>query len=105
VKAKWYDLAHPASAYTFPREALIHRVRFDRDYMHLELTDGRVVSVALWWIPTLHNASLVDREKYEISQDRKMIIWDPDKCSINDEVRVDDYLGNRPANDAIQEKE
>jgi hypothetical protein len=44
------------------------------------------------WIPTLHNASPEEREKYEISEDRKMIIWDPEKSSINDEVRVDDYL-------------
>lgn len=89
---KWYDIAYPASAYTFPQEALLHRVRFDKEYMHLELTDGRVLSVPLWWIPTLHNAAPEEREKYEISQDRKMVIWDPDKCSINDEVRVDDYL-------------
>jgi len=103
--AKWYDIAYPASAYTFPLEALLHRVRFDSDYMHLELTDGRVLSVPLWWIPTLHNAAPEEREKYEISQDRKMIIWDPDKCSINDEVRVDDYLAPHPTNDAAQEKE
>lgn len=104
-KAKWYDIAYPASAYTFPREALLHRVRFDNDYMHLELTDGRVISVPLSWIPTLHNAMPEEREKYEISKDRKMIIWDPDKCSINDEVRVDDYLAPRPTSDTVQEKE
>ncbi len=90
--AKWYKIPYPASAYTFPREALLHRVRFDNDYMHLELTDGRILSVPLWWIPTLHNAEPEEREKYEISRDRKMIVWDPDKCSINDEVRIDDYL-------------
>ena len=28
-----------------------------------------------------------------------MIVWNPDKCSINDEVRVDDYLGIHPAGD------
>ncbi|MEP0807409.1 MAG: DUF2442 domain-containing protein [Chloroflexota bacterium] len=97
TKTKWYDIAYPASAYTFPREALIHRVRFDSDYMHVELTDGRIVSIPLWWIPTLHNATPEEREKYEISQDRKMIIWDPDKCAINDEVRIDDYLVPRAA--------
>jgi hypothetical protein len=101
---KLYDVAYPASAYTFPREALLHRVRFDKDYMHLELTDGRIISVPLWWIPTLHNAAPEDREKYEISQDRKMIIWDPDKCSINDEIRVDDYLAGRPTIHTKQEE-
>ena len=92
---KRYKIQYPVSAYTFPREALLHRVRFDNDYMHLELTDGRILSVPLWWIPTLHNAEPEEREKYEISRDRKMIVWDPDKCSINDEVRIDDYLAPR----------
>lgn len=103
--AKWYDITYPASAYTFPREALLHRVRFDNDYMHLELTDGRIISVPLSWIPTLHNATSEEREKYEISKDRKMIIWDPDKGPINDEVRIDDYLAPRPTNDTGQVKE
>jgi len=93
---KWYEIPYPASAYTFPREALLHRVRFDDNYMHLELTDGRVLSVPLWWNPTLHNAEPEEREMYEISPDRKMIIWDPDKCSINDEVRIEDYITPHP---------
>ena len=92
---RWYGIPYPASAYTFPREALLHRIRFDNDYMHLELTDGRILSVPLGWIPTLHNADPDEREKYEISRDRKMIVWDPDKCAINDEVRVDDYLASK----------
>ena len=101
---KWYDIGYPASAYTFPREALLHNVYFDDDFMHLELTDGRKLSVPLWWIPTLHNAP-EEREKYEFSQDRKMIIWDPDKGSINDEVRIDDYLAPRTAKSNVQNKE
>ena len=100
---KWYDIAYPASAYTFPREAVLHRVRFDKDYMHLELTDGRILSVPLSWIPTLHNAAPEEREKYEISQDRRMIIWDPDKCSINDEIRIEDYLAGHPTGHTAQE--
>lgn len=103
--SKWYDITYPASAYTFPREALLQHVRFDEDYMHLELTDGRTLSVPLGWIPTLHNAPPEEREKFEISQDRKMIIWDPEKCLINDEVRIEDYLAPRPESDAGKDKE
>jgi hypothetical protein len=40
----------------------------------------------------LHNALPEERAKFEISRDRTMIIWDPDKCAINDEVRIADYL-------------
>ncbi|HID64398.1 MAG TPA: DUF2442 domain-containing protein [Anaerolineae bacterium] len=92
-EVKRYEVQYPISAYTFPNEACIHRVHFDDEYMHVELTDGRRVSVPLWWIPTLYNAPPEEREKYEINRRRTMIIWDPDKCAINDELRIADYLG------------
>ncbi|MCI0562012.1 MAG: DUF2442 domain-containing protein [Nitrososphaera sp.] len=92
-EVKRYKVQYPISAYTFPKEVRIHQVRFDDEYLHVELTDGRKLSVPLWWIPTLHNASPEEREKYEINRSRTMIIWDPDKCSINDELRIADYLG------------
>ena len=60
--------------------------------MDMELTDGRVLSVPLWWIPTLYHALPEEREKYEINQSRTMLIWDPDTCAINDEMRISDYL-------------
>jgi hypothetical protein len=92
-QVKQYKIQYPISAYTFPHEARIHQVRFDDEYMHVELTDGRVLSVPLLWIPTLYNAAPEEREKYEINRNRTMIIWDPDKCTINDEVCIADYLG------------
>jgi len=90
---KHYKIQYPISAYTFPHEARIHQVRFDDEHLHLELMDGRALSIPLLWIPTLYNASAEERMKYEISRDRTMLIWDPDKCAINDEVRLADYLG------------
>jgi len=93
--SKWYDIAYPATDYTFPREALVHDVHFDNEYLHFELTDGRILSIPLSWIPTLHNAAPEEREKFTISRDRKMVIWNPDQCTINDEVRIDDYLITR----------
>jgi hypothetical protein len=94
-QVKWYEVPYPASAYTFPRESLIHDVRFDDEYIQVELTDGRVLSVPLWWVPSVHNAPMEEREKYEISRDRRIVIWDPDHCAINDEMRIDDYLAAR----------
>jgi hypothetical protein len=96
-ETKWYEIAYPASAYTFPHETLIHQVRLDQQYFHFELTDGRILSVPLSWIPTVHNALPQERAKYEISGDRKRVIWDPDKCAINDELRIDDYLVPTPS--------
>jgi hypothetical protein len=91
----WYKVPYPASAYTFPGESLIHDVHFDNDTIHIGLTDGRVLSVPLWWVPSVHNAAMVEREKFEISRDRRMVVWDPDHCAINDEMRIDDYLAAR----------
>jgi hypothetical protein len=56
------------------------------------LLDGRILSVPLTWIPSVHNAPPHERAKFEIGDDRRRVIWDPDRCAINDEVCVDDYL-------------
>jgi len=95
-EVKRYTVQYPVSAYTFPNEVRIHQVWFDEEYMHVELTDGRLLAVPLWWIPTLYNASPDERDKFEINQSRTMIIWDPSKCAINDELRIADYLGTAP---------
>src|SRR5689334_4990053 len=93
MKVKRYKIKHSIDEYTFPKEAYIHSVTFDTNYMHVELTDERVLSIPLMWIPTLYNASDEDRRKFEISQNRRMIIWDPEKSGINDEINIVDYLG------------
>jgi len=90
---KQYSIQYPISAYTFPADARIHQVQIDDEYIHVELIDERIISIPLWWIPTVYNATPDEREKYEISRNRTMIIWDPDKGVINDELRVADYLG------------
>ncbi len=87
-----FEVQHPISAYTFPREARIEQVRFDDQYLHVVLADGRKVSVPLSWIPTLASAPPEEREKYEISPSRRMLVWDPAKCAINDELSIADYL-------------
>ena len=100
IKVKRYRVQHSIDEYTFPEEAYIHAVRFDEKYIHIELTDRRIISIPLWWIHTVYNASAEDREKFEINQSRTMIIWDPNKCGINDEISISDYLG--PARDEIR---
>ena len=93
VQVKRYKIQYSVDQYTFPKDATIHAVRIDEKHIHIELTDQRILSIPLWWIPTVHNASVEDRQKFEISQSRTMIIWNPDKCGINDEINITDYLG------------
>ena len=49
-----------------PKTALAQSVRFDKEMMHVELTDGRVISVPLAWFPTLKSAKPKERAKVEI---------------------------------------
>ena len=93
MKVKRYKIQHSIDEYTFPKAVYIHDVRFDEKHMHVELTDGRILSIPLWWIPTVYNATHEARKKIEINQSRTMIIWDPAKCGINDEISIADYLG------------
>ena len=100
VQVKRYKIQYSIDEYTFPKEATIHAVKIDGKYIQVELTDQRIISIPLWWIPTVYNASAEDREKFEINQSRTMIIWNPDECGINDEINITDYLG--PARDEIR---
>ena len=93
IQVKRYKVQRSIDEYTFPKEAVIHAVRFDEKHIHVELTNKRIISIPLWWIPTVYNASAENREKFEISQSRTMIIWNPDVCGINDEINILDYLG------------
>ncbi len=59
----------------FPSQALAKSVRFDDEMMHVELTDGRIISVPLIWFPALHEASAAGRAKYEISGGGLSLHW------------------------------
>lgn len=100
IQIKRYKIQHSIDEYTFPQEAHIHDVRFDEKFIHVELTDQRVISIPLWWIPTVYNAGMEDRKKFQINQSRTTIIWNPEKCAINDEISIADYLG--PGRDEIK---
>ena len=93
IPVREFKIQYPLRDYTFPKEALIDKVRFDAAYMHVTLTDERVLSIPLRWIPTLYHASPEEREKYQINHTKRMIVWDPSICEINEDIRIEDYLG------------
>jgi len=93
MPGKKYKVQYPLRDYTFPKEVKIASVRFDATYLHVTLTDERILSIPLKWIPTLYHAKPGEREKYEINRTKRMLVWDPAKSEINDEIRIEDYLG------------
>ena len=47
VQTKRYKVQHSIDEYTFPKEAYIHAVKFDEKFIHIELTDQRIISIPL----------------------------------------------------------
>lgn len=92
-EVKYYPVKYPRSAYIFPKGARVYSARIDEKYLHIELMDGRLLAIPLHWIPTLNNAPPDEREKFEINDSRTRLIWDPEKCAIEEEVLIADYLG------------
>lgn len=95
MSARHYPVKYRASDYTFPTDDAIETVCFDDTYLHIELVDGRILSVPLAWIPSLRDAPPAEREKVQISPDRSLLFWDPDKGEINEILRLSDYLVTR----------
>lgn len=90
--ARRYPIRYRIHDYTFPTGDTIETVRFDNEYIHIEFVDERVLSIPLHWIPPLRDASPAAREKYQISDDRTAIIWDPEESEVNEILRLSDYL-------------
>jgi len=93
ASVKTFKIRYALKDYTFPKHVKIDKVRFDETYMHVTLTDERILSIPLKWIPTLYYAKPTEREKYKINQTKRMLVWDPSECEINEEIRIEDYLG------------
>jgi hypothetical protein len=51
------------------------RVRFDADFLHVDLADGRVISTPMRWYPELSAASLADVSNYKFICDGTGIEW------------------------------
>ena len=69
------------------------RVRVTDAYITAHLSDGRVVSVPLWWSWRLEHASKTEREHCEIIGAGYTAYW-PD---VDEHLSVDGFLGGTPA--------
>lgn len=58
-----------------PATALAKSLKFDKDMMHVNLMDGRIVSVPLAWFPRLRKATAKQRKQYEIAGGGISLHW------------------------------
>ncbi len=73
---------------TVATDARAASVTFDNDYLHCELTDGRIVSVPIIWYPRLWKAAPEHRNDYEIIGDGYGIHWH----AIDEDLSVKGFL-------------
>ena len=58
-----------------PTVALVKSLKFDKDMMHVNLMDGRILSVPLMWFPRLRTATQKQRKQYEIAGGGISLHW------------------------------
>ncbi len=66
--------SRPPRAYR-PTSALAKLVTFDEDMLHVQLTDGRIISAPMIWFPLLQAATPDQRAHYEISGGGTGLHW------------------------------
>jgi len=59
-----------------PTTALAKTIAFDDELMHVSLTDGRIISVPIYWFPLLWEATPEQRQKYEIGGGGVSLHWE-----------------------------
>jgi Protein of unknown function (DUF2442) len=59
-----------------PTTALAKSVKFRDEMMEVHLTDGRIISVPVIWFPLLHEATVEQREHYEIGGGGTSLHWE-----------------------------
>jgi hypothetical protein len=59
-----------------PKNAPAKSVGFINDMMEVTLTDGRIISGPVIWFPLLHEATLEQREKFEIGMGGVSLHWE-----------------------------
>lgn len=71
-----------------PTTALAKSVEFDKEMFHVNLMDGRIISVPLIWFPLLHQATPEQRKKYEIGGGGTSLHW----TELDEDISVTNLL-------------
>jgi len=68
-------------------------VKFTRDYLTVELMDGRSISVPLIWYPRLNHATQAQRRKWKVSASGYGIHWP----EVDEDLSTEGLLRGAPA--------
>lgn len=75
---------------------LAQSVKVTSDTLHVDLTDGRTISVPLAWYPRLAHASAVERNEWRLIAKGRGIHWE----SIDEDISVEGLLAGRSSGES-----
>jgi hypothetical protein len=75
---------------------LAQSVSVTDDTLHVELSDGRSISVPLAWYPRLVHATPQERANWRLIANGKGIHWE----SLDEDISVDGLLAGRPSGES-----
>ena len=75
---------------------LAQNVRVTRDSLHVELSDGRSISVPLVWYPRLLHASLEERKNWRLIGKGRGIHW----ADVDEDISVEGLIFGRPSSES-----
>jgi hypothetical protein len=75
---------------------LAQAVRITQDSLHVELADGRTISVPLGWYPRLLHATADERKNWRLIGTGRGIHWE----NIDEDISVEGLLAGRPSGES-----
>lgn len=75
---------------------LAQSVRVTEDTLHVDLSDGRTISVPLAWYPRLVHATQEERQDWRLIAKGHGIHWE----SIDEDISVEGLLAGRPSGES-----
>lgn len=83
LKTTWKDHFRPPAGPT-----RIAAVSFSDATMHVDLTDGRRVSVPLAWFPVLERATPEQRSRYKLVAEGRAVSWE----ELDEDLSLEGFL-------------
>ena len=75
---------------------LAQSVRVTLDTLHVDLSDGRTISVPVGWYPRLASATSEERREWRLIAQGRGIHW----ASIDEDISVEGLLAGRPSGES-----
>ena len=75
---------------------LARSVRVTSDTRHVDLSDGRTISVPVAWYPRLAHAGYEERKEWRLIAQGRGIHWE----SIDEDISVEGLLAGRPSEES-----